>query len=174
MHQLSLYIPNDLNAKAFKIIDTSVYNTNLEVKNGILEVTPPGFSYAIIFRVNEEFEKVFNANLLHLNSGSDIPTLLDGVYKLKYSVDPNVDVNVEYYYFRNILQQINYHNSLYNFLNNSFDKRNYKLIQKEYLWIKELMDNAKYIAEFQADIKTASSIYEEVNNLIFNLDAKCQ
>ncbi len=98
MHILDFDISTELNTRAFKLTDISVYDTNLDVSNGIIEVVAPGFSYAEIFRVNKDFELILNSNLLHLNTAQliSIPNLPDGLYKLKYSVSPNAEVNIHY------------------------------------------------------------------------------
>lgn len=83
-----------------------MYNSFLEIECPILEVTLPGFSYAIQFgeeTISPGFARAFTACDLKIqkeNCGSKFGVLPDGVYVLKYSVSPNDEVYVKYNHLR--------------------------------------------------------------------------
>jgi hypothetical protein len=141
VHYLDFTYNQDLNPRVLRIIDNSSYDETIPVSNGLVEVIPPGFNYSFIFRVNKGFTLTLNANLLGLNSmGSKaLPNLVDGLYKIKYSVDPNAIVNIEYYHFRSVIQE-RYYLHLLNELKDLkcvLTNREYSKRQKELFTLKE-------------------------------------
>jgi hypothetical protein len=176
VHHLDFIIPSDLNTRAFRIEDISVYEDTLGYNNGLVEVTPPGFTTPIIFRVNRDFKLILNANLLHLNtSGFKIlPTLPDGVYTIRYSIAPNARVAIEYDYFRNVLQESYYLKLLIDLRDkrNLLTNKEYSKRLKELLTIKEYIVGAKYLAEDLVRTKDALELYNEINTLLKDFE-KC-
>ncbi len=76
------------------VVDGSTYDPDPPT-SPILEVTPPGFNaVSIPFVINSV--NVLNSTSLGITSGTDplIP-IPDGVYYLKYSVDPAASSNIE-------------------------------------------------------------------------------
>ncbi len=177
MHVLDIDIDDNLNPRAFKIMDNSSWDAAIRINNALIEVTPPSYKYQSIFKVKKDFSLILNANNLHLNSGgiSPLPSIPDGDYNIKFSVDPNLKLCVEYTYFRNVKQLNKYFCLLTTLL-----KDRIKLTNKEYtrkknalLWYKELIDGAKYLAEDRDDICSAKVIYNEVNDLLNNFSTCC-
>lgn len=178
MHSLDIDIDDsNLNTKVFKISDNSVWDKNILIRNAILEITNPAATYMAVFNVKKDFKLVLNANLLHLNSAglTPVPSLPDGLYNIKFSVDPNVSVFVNYYYFRNTKQLNEYFCLLTSLL-----KERGRLTRKEYLkkkelllWYKELIDGAKFLAEDKHDVCAANEVYKEVKELLSKFSITC-
>jgi len=116
-HVLSLEIPDTLNKCIFRVGDTSVYAPNVEVTCPLLQITLPGFIHPVNI-APPQINPGFNANLTACDLGIqttdcgtnffDIP---DGIYIIKYSVEPKDLVYVEYNHLRitcalNKLQQV--------------------------------------------------------------------
>lgn len=103
-HHLSLEAPDTLNLCILRLVDTSVYDSNLSVKCPRLQVTVPGFTYAkTIEGIQPEFIKNLTACDLGIQKdacGRVFNNLPDGIYILKYSVSPNDVVYVEYNHLR--------------------------------------------------------------------------
>ena len=140
-----------------------MYDSNLPYKNGLVEVVPPGFTRPLVFRVQKNFTLILNSNLLKLNqaSFSTLPELIDGVYRIKYSIDPNKEVNVEYYYFRNVKLINNYHLHLAELVKNKhrFTTKQYEERKKEMLWVAQMIKTSKYMAEELLDVRSAMELY---------------
>lgn len=176
MHQLDFFIHDTLNQRAFKIEDISVYDSSIPYKNGLIEVIPPGFSNPFVFNVKKSFELVLNANLLHLNTSSQkyALNLPDGLYKIKYSVDPNKDVNIEYWYFRVTLLESSYLKVLNSLKDKNCSLGNiiYSKREEELFSLKEYILAAKYRAEDLLDCEGALKMYEEITTLLNDFE-KC-
>ena len=114
-HQLSLEVPDTNNCSVFRVFDTSLYSSLIDIDCGTLEITSPGFNEAVSIQVIPQFNLILNACTLGLQTarcGSVSEVLPDGIYNIKYSVSPNSQVYVEYNYLR-ICQTLNkYFNEL--------------------------------------------------------------
>ena len=116
-HVLSLEAPDTMNLCQLHVMDTSVYSDIVPVVCPILEVTVPGFNYAVQFGepdISTGFNLVLTACDLELqttNCGTDFNSLPDGIYILKYSVSPNDIVYVEYNHLR-ITRALNIYQSI--------------------------------------------------------------
>ena len=116
-HVLSLEAPDTMNLCQLRLVDTSVYNTDVVVKCPILEVTLPGFTSPVQFgedQVSPGF--ILNLTACDLeaqfeNCGTSYSSFPDGVYIIKYSVSPNDSVYVEYNHLR-ITQALNCYNKI--------------------------------------------------------------
>lgn len=169
MHILDIDIDDsNLNPRAFKVLDNSVYDSTLAVKNCLLEIIPPGFSYPMVFRVKKNFSEIFNANLLHLNTSDckEVPSIPDGAYRIKYSVDPNTQTVQEYYYFRNTKQQNSYYDILTKFIDSrpKFSNKEFEKRKLELVWLGLTMKAAKIMAEDGLNISKANSMYKQVES----------
>jgi len=103
-HQLALDIPDTLTKCIFRVVDASIYGDMAPVDCTKIEITPPGFTttYSI-----ENLETGFLENisacdlgLQTANCGNTYNEFPDGIYIVKYSVNPNEIVNVEYNHLR--------------------------------------------------------------------------
>jgi len=103
---LSLEAPDTLNKCILRVVDTSIYNSQVTVKCPLLQITLPGFNVPVQFD-ESVIQPGFNLNLtacdLDLqttNCGTSFTDLPDGIYILRYSVSPNELVYVEYNHLR--------------------------------------------------------------------------
>ena len=102
-HVLSLEVPTVMNSCIMKLFDTSVYTTLLPVTCPTLNITVPGFGYSVQLNTTENFAETITACDLQLQTvdcgtvNYDIP---DGIYIIKYSVEPKNLVYVEYNHLR--------------------------------------------------------------------------
>lgn len=99
-HKLQLEIPDTLNSCVLRVVDLSVYDSNLAVKCPRLQISAPGFSESyFVDDVQPNFALNLTACDLKIqteNCGTDFNDLPDMVYDIKWSVSPNDVVYVEY------------------------------------------------------------------------------
>ncbi len=107
-----------MNLCQLRVVDTSVYNGAAAIQCPILEITLPGFNYAVQLG-DDKIAPGFMLNLTACdlevqidNCGTQFNTLPDGIYVLKYSVSPNDQVFVEYNHLR-ITKALHMYNSIY-------------------------------------------------------------
>ncbi len=103
-HLLSLDIPDTSNCCILRIVDTSVYNSDITLKCGQLQVMAPGFATGqFIDNIYPNFTVNLTACDLKIQTikcGTDFNSLPDGIYVVKWSVSPNDMVYVEYDHLR--------------------------------------------------------------------------
>jgi len=102
-HVLSLEIPTVSNPCVLKIFDTSVYSPLVSVFNPRLEIVIPGFTYTSELSFVPESSPTLTACDLGLqteNCGTSYVNLPDGIYGIKYIVDPSCQVYVSYNHLR--------------------------------------------------------------------------
>lgn len=166
--------------KILRLCDSSNYNEDVEIENAILEITPPGANCAVFFQLKPKFSMVLNSSNLKIvpaKAKSQLVCLPDGVYKIKYSINPNNKIYVEYDFLRNTLQMQTFYEATLAL----FDKRDkvtrraWEEKRRELIWIKELIDVAKYKAEECGDPDAALLVYNEAARLLteFNNSGIC-
>jgi hypothetical protein len=102
-HVLSLEIPTVTNSCVFKIFDTSVYSPLVGIFQPRINVTVPGFKSCVELSFEPGSTPTYTAcdfELQHENCGTSYVALPDGIYVVKYSVDPECKVYVEYNHLR--------------------------------------------------------------------------
>jgi hypothetical protein len=101
-HVLSLEIPTVSNPCVMKIFDTSVYTPLVSVFRPKLFITPPGFSAVELNFVPDSTPTITACDLkLQVEGcGTVYANLPDGLYVVKYAVDPECKVYVEYNHLR--------------------------------------------------------------------------
>jgi len=105
-HVLSVEAPVTMNNCVLRLVDTSVYSPALPYDCPLLEITLPGFNYAVQFTdplIQQNFILNLSACDLEVQTadcGSSYNPLPDGIYIIKYSVAPNKTVYVEYNHLR--------------------------------------------------------------------------
>lgn len=154
--------------KVLKLIDASSYNTDIPVENGLLEVTPPGFSCAVSFTVDQDFSIVINSSNLHIAPAvtqEDLIDLPDGVYHYKYSIKPNDKLFVEYSSMRNcqLLQKYYYEICTLFTERDKITRKEFEHKRKHLIWTKELIDASKYKVEECGDEQAGIDLYNEAN-----------
>lgn len=163
--------------KYLRLVDNSYYNPSLTIANEILEITPPGYDCPVVFNVDHHFNSVFNSTTLNINSsqsGSHLMPLPDGVYHLKYSINPNAALFVEYDLFRNCQLMSRYAQAICKLFSKKCDLslKQFEESRRDLIWIKELIDASKYLVEECSDIKAGLELYNEAYNLLNNVN-KC-
>jgi len=170
---LSLDIINTGNLNSFRIMDNSDYNPNLPVTCALLEIKPPGKSQSIYFDMLPNFNKAFNASNLHIQLAANYSSLLplpDGIYYIKYSINPADQLYVEYYYLHNANQYKDYINKCCELYSSkcSLSKKEYNIKVKELRDIKDMIDASKYLVEWCDKSESGQDMYDEINNALDN------
>jgi hypothetical protein len=104
-HVLSLEAPSTTNKSILRLVDTSVYNTQIPVTCPTLEIAMPGFSSSItIPEVEPGFCNLVltacDLGIQTVQCGTEYGEIPDGIYVIKWSVSPNDIVYVEYNHMR--------------------------------------------------------------------------
>ena len=165
---LALDIENKGDCNTFHITDSSLYNSALPVTCGILEVTPPGKCASVFFEPLPGFHLILNASLLKIQLATNyqsLGALPDGVYYIKYSINPNDKLFVEYYYLHDQKQYNTYIQAACSLFHSKCDmtKKEYSEKVKELGTIKTLIDSTRYLAMNCNDPEGAKELYAEVS-----------
>ena len=155
--------------KSFTIKDASIYNTVLPVTCGQLTVKTPGFTCEHTFEVLPEFEikiNLGNLGIQNVNDPTCLKVLPEGNYEIKYSINPNDKLYVEYNYYNTCQLHNEYIKAICKFLNNKCDmtKKEQQLEIDRLFEISNLIDYAKVAAEECGDIKMADKLYNEAKD----------
>lgn len=165
--------------KYLRLVDNSVYNLSIPIENGILEITPPGYNCPVIFNVDPYFNTAFNSSVLKTSppsASTQLFDLPDGIYKIKYSINPNSVLFVEYDLFRNCRQMCSYIRAICDLFSDRCEltKSKFEERRKKLIWIKELIDAAKYMVEEFGDCDAGLDLYNEANSLLKETnDCRC-
>ncbi len=178
-HVLSLEAPDTLNKSILRIVDTSVYNTQIAVTCPLLQVTLPGFDRPVNF--DEKYiQPGFIVNLTACDlevqlsqCGTTYADLPDGIYVIRYSVSPNEVVYVEYNHLRMTVALNKYYNLLCDLDVAACDppaKVKDKLNQLRL--IKMYLDAAKAKVEFCHQPSKGMDIFNYAVKLLNKMDCK--
>lgn len=170
-------LPNN-DCRFLRLVDNSSYNPTLPVENAIIEITLPGKDCGVFFEVEKHFNTVFNTQLLGVakaSSHSDLLALPDGVYKIKYSIKPNAIIYEEFELLRNCRQLNRYYKAVCGLFSNkySMNKRDFENQKKELVWIKELIEAAKYNVEDCDKREYGLELFREANELLDTFESTC-
>lgn len=168
MHQLDITYHNTFNCLSLRIEDNSIYEDNLPVKNAILEIKAPGAKNYITFTFPNKKWKAITVNCSSLKlcctkQPCKFTSLPDGVYDLKYSIDPNLKTIIEFSHMRVCKIMSNYIKLIGLYFSNrhSYTKKENELFEKEFLDVNELIVNSVYAVEELSDITLGLELYEE-------------
>lgn len=172
---LEYYQGND--CKLLRLIDSSYYNPAIDVENAILEITVPGYDCPVLFSTTENFNTVFNSSDLKVNkalSASELISLPDGIYRIKYSIKPNSVLSVEYSLMRNCQLVRRYISAICKLfdIKCTISKAEFEKRRRELIWIKELIDASVYKVEDCNNEAQGLELYNEANSLLTNY-SKC-
>jgi len=162
-HQLSLEVLDVKNLGILKITDTSVYTDKIDVDCEVLHITVPGFNSPVAIEVVKGFDLVITACDLYLqttNCEESLQNLPDGVYTIRYSVNPNDKVYVEYKHLRitSVLDQ--WYKQLCQLEMAACEpKEDVKESLKELRLIKSFIDAAKAKVEYCHDVEAGMDLY---------------
>lgn len=163
-----------------RLCDSSNYNPDIEIDGAVLEVTPPGFSCSVFFELKPRFSIVLNSSNLKIQaakSRAQLACLPDGVYKIRYSINPNTKLYVEYDLLRNTMQLLAYYKAVCD-LYDKRDRITHKLFEQrrtDLMWIRDLVFGAKYKVEECCQAEEGINMYNEANRLLveFNNCKQC-
>lgn len=167
---LALEITNKGDCSFFRIKDSSYYNPNLPITCGHLVILPPTKTVPIEFEVEPYFDITLNtANLKMQSSATEcLNSLPDGVYYIKYSINPNAKLYVEYYYLHNCNQYSKFIDSVCKTFANKcdFTKKEYQEKIEEIQYLKTLIDSSKYLVESCDNKEEGLRLYDEITYLL--------
>jgi hypothetical protein len=175
-HKLSLEIPTVLNDCILKLFDTSVYTDLLPITCGTLQVTVPGFTIAKNIPFVSGSSPVLTACILGLqtsNCTTDLYSIPDGIYIIKYSVSPNEVLYVEYNHLR-ITKALNRYTSILCDLELSACEPSEKVKKKldKLIEIKSYLDAAKAKVEYCHEPQKGMALYNYAIKLLDKLECK--
>ena len=167
--ELLLNFDYNNSCKSFTIKDSSVYNTVLPITCGQLTVKTPGFTCSHTFEVLPNFEikvNLGNLGLQNVNDPEALKVLPEGNYEIRYSINPNDKLFVEYNYYNVCSLHNTYIKAVCKFFNNKCDmtKKEQQAEIDRLFEISNLIDYAKISAEECGDVKMADSLYEEAKD----------
>jgi hypothetical protein len=172
--ELLLNIETNKSGKSFLIKDMSIYNSMLPITCGQLTVKVPGFTNAHTFEPLPDFEvkvNLGNLGIQNVNSPNHLQVLPDGAYEIRYSINPNDQLYVDYIYFNTYKIYKLYIEQVCKFLSTKCDmslKQKQKRIED--LWeISYNISLAKIAAEDCHDLENAQMIYTNTLNLLQKL-----
>ena len=173
-HVLSLEVPTVMNTCILSIFDTSVYASLIPVTCPILTITVPGFSYSIQIPVLPNFSEnitACNLNLQTDNCGVSYTDLPDGIYIIKYSVEPSDIVFVEYNHLR-ISKALNRYNNVLCRIDVSNCDPTFKVKQKleSLRLIRMYLDAAKAKVEICHEPQKGMSLYNYALKLLMKME----
>ena len=176
-HFLSVEAPDTMNSCVLKLVDTSVYSPAVPYDCPILEITLPGFNYAIQF---DGIEKNFILNLSAcdldiqtVDCGTSLQNLPDGIYIIKYSVAPNNLVYVEYNHLR-ITKALTCYKEVLCELDIAACEPTAEIDKKmrDLAKIKSYLEAAKAKVEFCHEPKKGMELYNYAMKLLSKFDCK--
>ena len=85
---LNISLLDTYNPTVLSILDVSEYPIGYIVQNPYVEITPPGFSKVTSIFTPKSIN-IFNAPTLGLAPSGTLSPLPDGLYKIRYSIQPN-------------------------------------------------------------------------------------
>lgn len=176
-HQLSLEVLDVKNASIFKITDTSVYSNKIDIDCETLHITVPGFNKPVAIEVMSAFDLVLTPCDLHVQTSgceTNLKDLPDGVYNIRYSVNPNEKVFVEYKYLR-VTSFINRWNSYLCQLELAGCEpvADVKEALKELRLIKSFIDAAKAKVEYCHDADSGMILYNYAKERLDKFPDNC-
>ena len=171
MTELFLEFKPTKGCKSFLIKDVSNYNPDLPITCNQLLVKVPGFTYGHTFEPLSNFELLVNMSNVGISKHGPLPQLPDGNYDIKYSINPNDKLFVEYNYYSTCQLQEDYINAALN-LYKSENPLSFKSIDKLFE-ISNLIEHAKLAAEDTNNIYIANDLYNQAKTKLKELENGC-
>ena len=179
-HILSLELPPVANAKILSVKDTSQYADNLAVECAELMILPPGYTIPQIIEVKAGFNLNLNTCSLGMSDSPnnncyqtlDFP---DGIYAIKYRIQPHAKVYVEYNFLRvnKILEK--YYNKLHDIdISPSEPSSTQKKLLADMSYIRTMIDAAKAKVEYASSPDEGWELYNFANKKLDKItDVSC-
>lgn len=165
-HILNTTISDGLNCSTLILRDASQWDPAIPVQNGIIEIKSPLSDCFYSFTFEKNFNLVVGCSGLGICCQDCFPseaTIPDGNYEIKMSVDPNLKTIVSFNYFRECSLISNYISTACKVRNLKCDlsPKEYRDKLKDLRDIKNLVDEAKWMAEECLDVPEALTMYNE-------------
>lgn len=179
MNNLNIDIKKSFDCRTLIVEDISIYDDIDEIDNIILEIKPPGKDCFISFDLYKNWtNKTLNCSLLQTcctDCPASFSVLPDGVYDLKYSINPNLKTIVEFSHLRTCQLEKRYMQILCNFYS---DKCQYSKSEQNKL-IEQLYDiffnieSAKWMVGECDEIEKGLELYNDINNQLDKYEKGC-
>jgi len=175
---LELYIPDIPSLCAMKIEDITCYPENWVVECKELWITPPGFKYATKIDLTQEninWTKILTAcdiGLQTTNCEEVRAELPDGVYTIKYAINPVDKLYVEYNIFRTAQLRKQFNDLLCCISNMKLLDADIRLLEDTINKIVFNLEAIKAFCNYENRIDEAMRQYKETQKLIDS--AKCR
>ena len=167
-HILSLEIPTVSDCNIFTINDTSQYAEDLNISCPELLINSPGFKNPQLIEVPQGFDLNLNACALGIqttNCGSQLGTIPDGIYVIRYRVKPHDKAYVEYNFLRVTTLLSTYHDKLCELnIKPCEPTSEFKQTLAEMHYIRTMIDAAKAKVEYAHSPHEGMELYEFAKN----------
>ncbi len=171
MRNLNLNILESFDLRTLIVQDISDYDGYTPV-NPVLEIKAPGTNCYVPFYPSVGWcNKILNCDNLKIccvNCPVKLSDLPDGIYEMKYSIDPNVYTIVEFNHFRtsSITKQLV--ETTCSFFGRKCDYKHsdYKVLLDKLIEIKFTIDSAKWLVEECLQSQKGLDLYEKAKTLL--------
>lgn len=175
-HVLSLEVPSVTTSCVLKILDTSVYSPLVSIFNPRLLITVPGFnnSMEVLFTPGDTPSiTACDLGIQTENCDSTHACLPDGIYFIRYTVDPSCAVYVDYNHLRMTHALSIYEKLLCDIDASNCDPRPEVKERLQYLQlIKGYLDAAKAKVETCHESQAGMTLYNYALKLLQKLECK--
>jgi hypothetical protein len=180
-HTLNVDIFPSTNPKVLIVADTSIWDCDTPIDNLILEVKPPGRGYFTKIAVEKDFLLRLNCVSLGMccsdctDCVENYTALIDGVYKIRYSYNPNEKTMAEFRHLRNVEQMNAYIKAIcaLNDARHKISRKDYLEKEKDLFRLKNYIYMAKYQVEECGNSDEGMELYEQVQDMLEKFIKKC-
>lgn len=178
MRNLNLNVVESYDLRTLVIQDISDYDGLVPI-NPIIEVKAPGANCFYPFYTTVGWcSKVLNCDNLHIccvNCPVKLSDLPDGIYEIKYSIDPNVYTVVEFNHFRTSSLSKQLVSVTCDFFGRKCDykKSEYGAFLDMLTEIKFTLDTAKWKVEECLESQEGLDLYEKAKTLLNDFTTNC-
>jgi len=165
---LDIDIIDTHNFKTLGILDTSVYNPDIDIADTRIEILPPGFKLFAKPHFVEKALNVFNSNNVGITRAScqeDLIDLPDGLWTIRYSICPNDKTLIEKVFIRVDKLLCKFNQAFLTLdlstCNNDVDKYKMNFLEKIDLFIQ-----GSIAATNNKNFKLANDLYKKASNLL--------
>lgn len=163
---LELYIPDKTGLCTLNIQDISWYPSNAVIECPTLQVTVPGFRYAVDIPISGiKFNVVLSACDLGLqtdNCDKVLTCLPDGIYVIRYSIYPNDNLYVEYLHMRTVKLKRAIHYLLCCLDSKRIYDAEFRALKEQIVDIVFDLDVLKTMCEYSHKVDEAMKIYSDL------------
>ena len=173
MHILNLTYSNNKNCKLLTIQDNSYYDISFPITNVIFEIKPPGADCFIPFTLTHPWcSKTFSCLEFKMCCIGESTVLPDGIYEIKYSLDPNLNTLIEIQHLRVCQLMTLFTTVLGNYLSKKCNLtiKEKEEVEKKLSEINDMINAAIYSVEECLDNEEGMKLYEEAQKRLKELE----